>query len=266
MNHGICRRPRNLCILTTQRSGSTWLMQLLNDTGKIRAYGEVFLEWARVKDHDGDPRLLPPSFFGDHVERTGSRRVAGYLDALEESDERPIAFKIMYDQVRRKPSILMAPVLRDYLIIHLTRKNLLDVVVSRLLARETRVYHSKTAVEQPVVTADPAAVMAMLARIDRQMRLAKVFLGGLPCRKLGLCYDDLVSSPAAAINHVLAAAGLPPVSRRAGEDNWIKTNSRRPREVFGNYESIAAVVSKSRFAWMLEGETRAPDGYAPARG
>ncbi len=247
---------RNICILTTQRSGSTWLMQLLNDTGKVRAFGEVFLEWARVENHPGDKRLLPPLFYGDFVKRHGSRSVSAFLDELESADERPIAFKIMYDQVKRNPAILLMPVLRGYTIVHLRRRNLLDVVISRLLARTTRVYHSATVLEQPKVRASAESVMAMLKRIDWQMRLAKAMLALLPIRKLDLAYEDLATRPATEVERLLAAIGLRITEFQQAGGNWIKTNRRRPEQVFADYDTIASRLQRSRFGWMLEGRSR----------
>jgi LPS sulfotransferase NodH len=175
------------------------------------------------------------------------------LDEIEKSETRSLAFKIMYDQVRRNPSILWAPFRRDYVIVHLTRKNLLHVVMSRLLARETRVYHSKTKINQPVITADPAAVMSMLKRLEWQTKLARLAIRLLPCRKIEVCYEDLVAHPESEIDRMLRLADIPSPGHRTRQDFWTKTNVRAPSQVFGNYDIIAGTVSKSRYAWMLEG-------------
>ncbi len=254
MDHKRSRQTRNICIVTTQRSGSTWLMQLLNGTGSIRAYGEIFLEWARVADHDGDAKLLPPEFFADYVARNGSKNVSAYLDSIERSDERPVAFKIMYDQIRRNPQILALPILRGYEIIHLTRKNFFHIVMSRLLARETKVYHSLTKIDASALQADPTAVMDMIKRIDWQTRLAQGLFFALPFNKMEVCYEDVAADPGLQVNRILEGAGLSPVPLAKGRSNWTKTNTRSAAEVFANYVEIEALLSKSRFAWMLEDE------------
>ncbi len=242
---------RNILIVTTQRSGSTWLMQLLNGTGQVKTYGEVFLEWARVADHPGDKRLLPPMFFADYTTASGSGRVGGFLDLLEASEAGPIGFKVMYDQIKRKPSILLAPMFRNYAVIHLTRKNILDVVVSRLLAFKTNVYHSNTRVSDPVIDVSPETVMAMIGRVDKRMRLARSALALAPCTKIEVCYEDLVAAPDGEIARILQAAGLTPQPVSSAKGNWIKTNTRKPEEIFSNYPLIAREILNSKFAWML---------------
>jgi LPS sulfotransferase NodH len=248
---------RNICILTTQRSGSTWLMQLLNNSGKVRAFGEVFLEWASIRDHDGDRKLLPPLFFKDFRDRTGSKRVGDYLRSLEDADTKPIAFKVMYDQVKRNPAILLTPLVRGYTIVHLTRHNLLDIVSSRLLARATRVYHSASHFEQPQITADAETVMAMLKRIDWQMRLATTMFSALPTAKIATAYEAIVADPEAEVARILAAAGIVRAERdvRSAPGNWIKTNNRTHEQIFVHYHDIASAISQSRFGWMLKGDS-----------
>jgi LPS sulfotransferase NodH len=244
---------RNICILTTQRSGSTWLMQLLNNTGYVRAFGEVFLEWASIKDHGGDRKLLPPLFFKDFQEHTGSRKVGAYLQLLEESEKGPIAFKVMYDQVRRNPAILITAIARGYTIVHLTRQNLLDIVTSRLLARATRVYHSASQIEQPQIIADADTVMAMLKRIDWQMRIATTLLKILPIAKTSISYESIVDQPEIEVRRLLNAAGIREAepALRPASGNWVKTNTRTPDQIFVHYAGIASAISQSRFSWML---------------
>jgi LPS sulfotransferase NodH len=245
----------NICIVTTQRSGSTWLMQLLNSTGRVKAYGEVFLEWATVDDHPGDTKLLPPRFFADYARSSGRPRVSAYVEELEHSDERPVAFKIMYDQVRRRPAILLQPMFRHYLIVHLVRRNHLDTVMSRLLARQTRVWHSRSRIQQPVVSVPPSDLLAMLRRLEWQTRLAATALKMVPQRKIDLAYEDLAADPGREVNRILTAAGLAPSTLDAASDTWLKTNNRTAREVFGNYAEIEAALKETQFAWML-GEAR----------
>lgn len=254
MHKNLPTGQRNILIVTTQRSGSTWLMQLLNGTDQLKAYGEVFLEWARVADHPGDKRLLPPMFFADYVAAKGSKRIGGFLDLLEESSPGPISFKAMYDQIKRKPAILSAPVLRNYAVVHLTRKNILDVVVSRLLAFKTNVYHSNTKAPDPVIDVSPKIVIEMIDRVERRTRLARAALAMLPCRKIEVCYEDLVASPDAEIARILQTAGLVPQPVSSTKGNWVKTNTRKPEEIFSNYPGIARAILNSKFAWMLDSD------------
>ena len=128
-------------VVGTQRSGSTWLMQVLSQDSKFRVYGEVFREIVS-SEFAGDPALKPMEFFYEYRKKSGNDPV-GYLDTvLGDSADKVVCFKVMYDQIRRTPSILKVLSRTDVLVINLYRADLLEVVLSKILARRTGVYHA----------------------------------------------------------------------------------------------------------------------------
>src|SRR5687768_11132775 len=124
-------------VLTSARSGSTWLMDLLNKRSGMEAHGELFL---------GRPRLSPaiagradfPRFIEVHGV-TGPMRlpyVFSYLNTLYRPP-RTVGFKLMYGQLRKHPEILTYMMIRRLRVVHLIRRNHIDVIVSEEVAKLT---------------------------------------------------------------------------------------------------------------------------------
>ena len=112
------------CILTTQRSGSAWLVNLLDSHPQLIALYELFL------DRRGDNQ----NFLNFSELKLGSRRrrpgVTGeYLTALEHYpvESSCIGFKLMYSQLYKYPELFFYLALRRFQVIHFVREKFLDV-------------------------------------------------------------------------------------------------------------------------------------------
>jgi LPS sulfotransferase NodH len=125
-------------VLSTQRSGSTWVVDMLTSNPRVVAYSELFMHGGEGTPKWGQEQSLPYWQTFSREQRGG--RLARpywlwhYLGRAFE--ERPgvdaIGFKLMYSQLTRISKPLMPSLwLKRVRIIHLIRRNALDVVLSK---------------------------------------------------------------------------------------------------------------------------------------
>lgn len=242
-----------ICVVTTQRTGSTWFMQLLNAAPGLKAYGEIFRE-ITSDQFAGDARLRPPVFYKEF--RRGAAggplgAIGGYLDLIAaDAGARP-AFKVMYDQLRRRPEIGVGLLAKRCRFVHLVRRNYLDVVISKNLMKQKRLIHSTSPVDTPTIRIDPALFMRQMGRIDLQVRAVSALLAAAPGGRLTVAYEDLMHDPQAELWRVADFAGAPRFAFVQDENNWRKTNTRAPDEVVENFAEVSAAIGRSRFRPLL---------------
>src|SRR5688572_16995325 len=155
-------------VLTSARTGSTWLIDLLDAQPEVSAYGELLLGRSRTA-----PQLLGRTDFPRFVEvntSSGLPRVSGMFSYLNRLYRQPgiVGFKVMYTCLRTFPEICAYFVARRVRIIHLERENLLDILVSEELARVTGKSHT-TSIQGGTVTKirlDLTTLPERLARLE----------------------------------------------------------------------------------------------------
>jgi LPS sulfotransferase NodH len=131
---------RRFVIVCTSRTGSNWLVDLLNSHSKVLAFGELFrsknaIGWdiPRFQNYQ-NTRLI-------HLYRSDP---IAFLDKQVfkkwPANYSAIGFKLFYFQASESPYYMVWEYLRrnqDIAILHIKRRNLLEQYVSLTLARET---------------------------------------------------------------------------------------------------------------------------------
>jgi LPS sulfotransferase NodH len=237
-------------VLTTSRTGSTWLIDLLNQIG-VEAHGELFLR---------QPRTTPPLVgradykrFVDYYRGPRALRFGHVVRFLNELYNRShaVGFKLMYGQLRSYPEVGAYLCVRRVRILHLIRDNLIDALVSEELARITGVSHVRKDGDLPVPTVH-LRTSDLVRRLDRRRRATAIAsklvrLSMCPC--LEVTYERLLDSPtelqgiAGFLNSSVGAVS--PQSRLA------KRGSREQRHSISNYKEVAAALAGSPYASML---------------
>ena len=90
-------------VLTTERTGSQWVIDLLNRVEEFKVYGELFLPQKRYRPEtvcNDYPRFI--EFEGRQRGPMRSRSVFRYLDDLYQQPSN-VGFKFMYSQARVFP-------------------------------------------------------------------------------------------------------------------------------------------------------------------
>ena len=181
-------------VLTSSRTGSTWLIDLLNMQPGVEAHGELFLEQPR-----STPAIAGRADFRRFIEVHGTPgltripRVFSYLNELYRTPH-TVGFKLMYTQLRRHPEILAYLVARRVRVVHLIRLNHIDVIVSEELARLTGRSHAPVGASTsiPMVYLNPATLLRRMQKLSRNCEEARRALRYSSCPVLEVAYEVLL--------------------------------------------------------------------------
>lgn len=242
-------------VLTSPRSGSGWLIDMLNSHPAIVAHAELFHVERRTAPDYG-ARDLP--YFEASLDR--GRRVrllhqVAYLRKLYAArpDVRVVGFKLTYVQAQANPALLPLLSLRRVRVVHLVRANLLAAAISWKVARESGTYHvrqGEPANGQPV-SIDPEQLRSELEERELAIASARRRLERLHLPTLELSYEELVGRKEEALARVLRFLGLEP------QVDLLESALQRGRsgphlERLENAHEVRAALAGTRFEWMLE--------------
>jgi hypothetical protein len=248
-------------LLSTQRSGTSWVMERLASHPGIGGYGEVLL--LSAKGWSDWPRgAADRPFFATYLEERSlaASRLARhamlrrYLDYLYEPRRgfQAIGFKLMYDQVARLPGVLAYLRSRHVKVLHLVRVNSLDVLLSRQAQEARHLAHARSPEERETVRVrvDTAALLAALRRIDRERRVARAILHGIHAEICELSYEAIVADDQLLCD-ALQFLGIELASAHTLTASMLKLAPHSHREGIENYDEVVSHLTRTRFASLL---------------
>jgi LPS sulfotransferase NodH len=239
-------------ILTSPRSGSTWLVSLLNQMEDTTAYGELFLPRKRSGKWDADfahPRFVEVRK-ADRLNRPAE--VFKYLDTLYQQPG-AVGFKLMYSHLRRYPEMLAYFLVHRVRVVHLVRKNPLDILISRAVKRKLEQAHrlaNEPAVEGVQVELNTETLIKKLQIKQRKMDRARNLLRLSGLRQIEIGYEELQKDPSVfpGLCRFLSIQtdGTMPVSKfqKVRRDSQVK--------VLKNYGEVRQVLDGTRYLVYLE--------------
>jgi LPS sulfotransferase NodH len=251
-------------VLTSQRSGSTWLIDLLDRLPSATAYGELFLP--EVREWDAGSQNYP-RFIEWIAGRPAAFRlfsVFAYLNGLYRR-QGAVGFKLMYSQLRMFPEILPYLCARRMPVVHLVRRNHLDVVISGALVRATGQAHRQQGEpsKKPArVYLDPSMLLPQLTRLQRNMEVARGLLRWCHIPSIEVAYEDLALNPS-SFDRVWDFLGISVQEGLMPESELLKIRRGGYREVIGNYEDVSAALLGSSFEHFLHETERTPSRAEP---
>ena len=197
------RGATDFVVLTTQRNGSTWLMSLLNSVDDVSAYGELFLPRPRSPERRWDSDFSYPRYVESRTQVGSVRPVSvyRYLSSLYER-QGSVGFKLMYSQLKSYPEILPYLIQHRIPVVHLVRRNHLDVLISFEIKRKIGKAHILVAEDRPAdiqVELDTSSMME-LRKLKLKHDLGRKLLSMTTLRHLEVAYEDLVSGEARLAN------------------------------------------------------------------
>jgi hypothetical protein len=147
-------------------------------------------------------------------------------------------------------------------IIFLTRKNLLRIIISGTVSRQTKVWHIQNSNNQKLhqIYLDPNSIMVrgnFYKLLDVLSMLEKDILDMEELLKkqkiLRLYYEEHVSmSPVIGFKKICEYIGVPFVENSI---SLVKTNPFPLQEIITNFSEIKEHLDNTRFEWMLYDET-----------
>ncbi len=259
---------KGFLLLASYRSGSTWVIDVLNHVRGLSAYSELF---AAPQKKAGTEELTQEqsdktTYYLDqtiraypHYYQPGEKRgirpfsIFSYLDAFYEQEGQN-GFKLMYTQLAKHPEIWLYILIKKISIIHLIRQNHLDVIISREMRKVTKTTHRVAGAQESKpakVTLDSANLVRQLRSLQRNINLARWWIRLSKVRSMEIYYEDLVRDPSSfgMLGKFLQI-----------KDQEVQPQSKLVKLVRGNYEQsianydeVKCILQDSEFAPLLNG-------------
>ena len=245
-------------VLSTQRSGSTWVVDMLTSHPRVVAYSELFMHGGEGVPKWGREQDLP--YWQTFIREQGGGRIARpywlwrYLGQAFE--ERPgveaIGFKLMYSQLTRIAKPLMPALwLRRVRIVHLIRRNALDVVLSKEAGEARRgVLHAREGqpLESVRINLQTADLLQRMTAHERAIEGARVRFKrvGIPYQEV--VYEDLVADEEGGFASLFRFLGVEPQPVSSALQ---KVNPTAHEELIENYGEVRDALDGTKFATQL---------------
>jgi LPS sulfotransferase NodH len=249
------RTVTNFVVLSTQRSGSTWVVDMLESHPRVVAYSELFMHGGDGSPKWGGETALPywQTYSRDKFRLAKPYWLWHYLG--EAFHDRPgvdaVGFKLMYSQLSRISRPLMPALwLKRVRIIHLIRRNALDVVLSKEAgAARGGTLHARDGndVEQVRLNLDTQSLLRRMTLHERGIAGARVRF-----RKVGLPYTEVVYEDLAADESGFADLfeflGVDPAPVSSSLQ---KLNPTSHEELIENYGEVREALQGTEFAAQI---------------
>lgn len=187
----ILQKKTKFILLSTQRSGTTLLSEYLDSHNDIYMGKELFKTSGegRNKDVDSYHAEEPVNTFLDRYYRSRLKGV------------KACGFKIMMDQIDKYPEVLMYIKKNNIPCIYLKRNNILDTAVSRLIARQRKIYHIDKAISLEPENIDIQLLIKELNTLDTTCAKLQEISSQLNVKNVS--YDDLVRNKNTTLTEIL---------------------------------------------------------------
>jgi LPS sulfotransferase NodH len=274
-------------LLTTQRSGSTFIRLWLNSHPSVRCYGEIFLRtypavdgfkhyceaniFRRILYHT----LCEPYFTRSSYNFVSKKLIRKFLNELyynpcftapwtdistwenyqsrqKSNIERAIGFQLMYSQLRDYEYLKKWIISNNISVVHLIRKNLLKLYLSRLVAQKSGIYHSfeKSGNVRPFqkVFVDSKNILPRMNNILKEREeIRNIFSGNA---SVEFSYEDFFSSYAEVSQKIFSFLGLQDVAVEF--PNLEKLNPNSIDQIIENYDEIVIALKGTPFQEFLD--------------
>lgn len=229
-------------------------MSTLNNHPNVTAQGELFLPRARKSERRWDSDFACTRYIETKTNKVKIRpfSVFSYLDTFY----RPpgiFGFKLMYKQLGLYPEILAYLIRNRIRVIHLIRRNHLDVLISFAIKAKLGQAHLLSGQSTPDtihVTLDTSKIKKQMERLQKKQSAAKLLLGwsGLPY--MNIAYEDLLRDPS-NFNNIFEFLSVDS-QNLISQSTLIKIRNGGHHEVVTNYDEVKSVLVGSKFASLLE--------------
>ena len=238
-------------VLTSARSGSTWLMDTLNRHNRLKALGEQFNPDLPENVVEG----IPPYVQSEEYLRMMRPFSAFRYIRCHFPGDRPRGFKLLYRQTRRFPETMAYLTLWRDRIIHLVRRNQLNVLISLAIVythlKRWRLLKSDKPPDRDMqIELDPDTIVAELDRKYQIIDMARRYLHWTRMPHIDVFYKDLLEGPS-AFNPIW---DFMEVARPEdlGVTTLKKVQTRSHRAVIANYDDICRALENSPYFDLLE--------------
>jgi LPS sulfotransferase NodH len=239
-------------VLTTQRSGSVWLMSTLNSLKDVTAHGELLLPRSRSRDLRWDSDFARPRYIESGLRSPRPFSLFSYLNGLYRTPG-TVGFKLMYSQLRRYPETLAYLIARRIRVVHLVRENHLDVLISHAVKARLGRAHLLAGDDRPEEVRVELEVGSLLQRMERlqtKQKLARWLLAWSGLSHLEVAYEDMVRERRRFrdITDFLRIDSVP-ANLTSGV---VRIRRGGQAETVLNFDEVRSILVGSKFAQLVE--------------
>lgn len=242
----------NFIVLTTNRSGSVWVMSTLSGYQGVNSQGELFLPRPRVSEKRWDSEFAYTRYIETNGLKIRPFSVFSYLDALY-SMPGIVGFKLMYAQLGLYFEILAYLIRHRIRVIHLVRKNHLDVLISYAVKAQIGKAHllSGQSISGDVrVTLDSKILIKQIAWLRKKQSVARSLLSFCNLHHMEISYEDLLYDQT-RFESILNFLSIDPQNQKA-PSSVVKIRKGGHRDVISNYDEVKRALANSDFSKLLE--------------
>jgi LPS sulfotransferase NodH len=159
----------------------------------------------------------------------------------------------MYSQALAYPEIVPYLMRRRIRVVHLVRRNHLDVLISFELKRAIGKAHILSPNDRPrnlAVEIDTTSLLRDLRRLQLKHSVGRHVLRLSGLRHIEVAYEDLVTDPTRFADVLEFLSIQPP--NALPRSNILKSRGGSQREAVSNYDAVRRVLERSDFAGLLE--------------
>lgn len=231
---------KKVVLVSTPRTGSTLICEMLAQHPAILGFGEIFLHnedgrrWYHKVGTSGDRRYYPgPDKFEEYL---------AYLEAIARlEDKSHLLFKLMDYQEEKAWQMIESD--QTIPVIHARRFNALEAVASVLASEKSGAWHGHTA--EDIKKVEGVSVQVTLEQIEewhaRNQALEDRF-HRLRNPKIAIAYTVLRRDPAWVAEHAFRFLELPPFPVKITQK---KLNTRKLSDRISNYHDLKAAACKT---------------------
>ena len=244
-------------IVSSQRSGSNWLTDLLNSHPDIATYTELFLkqgegvpDWGKYKDvvyWQTYRRKLKPGL----KRRIRLIALFQYINNVfvQHPEKAAVGFKLMYSQIVKLPETLLFMRVHRMHIVHLIRYNTLDMILSGLTMKLRKVAHVRkgSSVKKVRVRVEPSWLIRELVKRERHKRWFSHLFRCMGVPYLEITYEDIVADRS-VLNSCLKFLGCLAVPLTS---DFKKLNPVFHPDLIENYRDVEGALLQTSFATLL---------------
>lgn len=241
-------------LLMTGRSGSAWVMSTLSRLQHVTTHEALFLRRARTSERTWDSDFAHPRFVETKSDGLNFRpfSVFLYLNALYETPG-AVGFKLNYVHLAQYPEILAYLIRHRIRIVHLVRRNHLDVIISWAVKTKIGQAHLLADHSTPDdlrVELDTKDLIKQLEWMQKRLSIVRKLLSWCRLPHLEIAYEDLLRDRA-HFRFIFNFLSIKPEGD-VPESIIVKTRRGGHCDVISNYNQVKEVLANSKFTGLLE--------------
>lgn len=243
-------------IFTTQRTGSTWLVDMLHSHSNIASYAELFrLTPAESFPTFGEKNVMlyerwkennTSNFFTNtFMKRKAYQEYFNHIEELNKRTSNIKAFgcKVMYSQLSANRGLFDSSLSYINTAIHLKRRDHLNVAVSKAYMEQSKIVHSEKDVSLPPIKLDIKHMVQYLKKLKRDEEYFESKLSQQTSVKVMTCYyEDLVLDTAGEMARIHQHIGVEHIKP---ESNFKKVNNANLEDLVVNYKELTEAIKSA---------------------